>query len=94
MRGQSGHKSPPSKRVLTRVENCGHLGYDKRLGRSLLFALCSLRNGDGEDDAMVRDVAFNQRGSGSNPDVDADAIYGLRLLLVLSSGFSERFFLG
>ena len=33
-----------------------HLGYDKRLVRSLLFALCSFRNGDGEDDAMVRDV--------------------------------------
>lgn len=73
-----------------------HLGYDKRLVRSLLFALCSFRNGDGEDDAMVRDVASYQWATnfarGSNPDVDADAIYGLRLLLVLSSGFSERFF--
>ena len=37
-----------------------HLGYDKRLVRSLLFALCSFRNGDGEDDAMVRDVASYQ----------------------------------
>ena len=51
----------------------------------------SFRNGDGEDDAMLRDVASYQCGSGSNPDVDADAMYGLRLLLVLSSsprGFS------